>query len=200
MDPLPWYRIATTPVAVVALAAFACWRPSTRVHAALLGAAAMSAFGVSMDQVSARLCPEYFTVLHNPIPGLTDPTLVGLVWGVLGAAGGGIALGYAAGLAATVGPRPALTARELIRPTLLTAGGVAGVVAVTGASVWRTATGLGVQLDPVFGPTIPPERHVAALTVGSYHMAAYVAAVVGSVLLCVWIGRERARRAATRLA
>ena len=46
MDPLPWYRIATTPVAVVALAAFACWRPSTRVHAALLGAAAMSAFGV----------------------------------------------------------------------------------------------------------------------------------------------------------
>lgn len=198
MDPLPWYRIATTPVAVVALAAFACWRPSTRVHAALLGAAAMSAFGVLMDQVSARLCPEYFTVLHNPIPGLTDPTLVGVVWGVLGAAGGGIALGYAAGLAATVGPRPALTARELIRPTLMTAGGVAGVVAVTGACVWRTATGLGVQLDPFFGPAIPPERHVAALTVGSYHLAAYVAAVLGSVLLCVWIGRERARRAATR--
>ena len=118
MDPLPWYRIATTPVALVALAAFARWRPSTRAHAALLGAAAMSAFGVLMDQVSARLCPEYFTVLHNPIPGLTDPTLVGVVWRVLGAAGGGIALGYAAGLAATVGPRPALTARELIRPTL----------------------------------------------------------------------------------
>ena len=197
MNPLPWYRMAATPVAVVALAAFACWRPNTRVHAALLGAALMSAFGVLMDQVSARLCPEYFTVLHNPIPGLTDPTLVGLVWGVLGAAGGGVALGYGAGLAATVGARPRLTTRELVLPTTVTVVGVAAAVTMSGVSVWHNAHGLGVRFDPAYGVAIPAERHGAALTVGCYHMVAYFAAVAGSVALCVWIGRERARRALT---
>ena len=197
MDPLPWYRMAATPLVVVALAVFACWRPNTRVHAALLGAGMMSAFGVLMDQFSARLCPEYFTVLHNPIPGLTDPTLVGLVWGVLGAAGGGVAMGYGAGLAATVGTRPSLATRELVVPTVVTVGGVATTVAVTGVSVWHNAYGLGVQLDPSFATAIPAERHIAALTVGSYHMVAYLAAIVGSVVLCVWIGRERAHRASS---
>ena len=186
--------MAATPVALVALAAFACWRPNTRVHAALFGAALMSGFGVLMDQVSARLCPEYFTVLHNPIPGLTEPTLVGLLWGVLGAAGGSVALGYGAGLAATVGSKPSLATRELVIPSLVTVGGVAVAVVAAGVSVWHNARGLGVQLDPAYAVTIPIERHVAALTVGCYHMVAYLAAVAGSVALCVWVGRERARR------
>ncbi len=198
MDPLPWYRIAATPAALVALAAFACWRPNPRVNAALLGAAVMSVFGVLMDQVSARLCPEYFTVLHSPIPGLTDPTLVGVVWGVLGAAGGGVALGYAAGLAATVGRRPPLSTRELVRPMVVTVGAVAAAVAITGVSVWYNAHGLGVRLDAAVGDAIPAQRHVAALNVGCYHLTAYAASVLGSVVLCVWVGRERAKRGSSR--
>ena len=174
MEPLPWYRLAATPFAIAAPTGFAYGRPNPRIDAALLAAAVMSVFGVLMDQVSARLCPEYFTVLHDPIPGLTDPTLVGLVWGVLGAAGGGVALGYAAGLAATVGARTPLTTRELVRPTRLTVGAVAAVVAVTGVSVWYNANGLGVRLDAATGQAISERRHVAALTVGGYHAAAYL--------------------------
>lgn len=191
MDPLPWYRIAATPIAMISLAVFAYFRPNPRVNAALLGATLMSAFGVGMDQVSARLCPEYFTVLHNPIPGLTSPTLVGLVWGVLGAAGGGLIFGYAAGLAATAGPLPPWPVRRLVRPMLLTVVGVGTVVAITGLGVWHTASGLGVRLDGVYAEAIPPERHAATVTVASYHVAAYLSSIAGSVALCLWVGTRR---------
>ena len=194
MDPLPWYRIAATPAVLVLLTAFSIWRPSVRLRAALLGATVMSAFSVLMDQVSTRLCLEYFTVLHNPIPGLTDPTLLGVVWGVLGGAGGGLALGYAAGIAATVGKQPPMAVRDLIRPMLVAVACVAGTVTLTGAIVWFNASGLKVQLDPELGPPIPPERQIAALTVACYHMMAYGSAVPVSVCLCIWIRRERGRR------
>jgi len=154
----------------------------------------MSCLGVLMDQVSARLCPEYFTVLHNPIDGLTEPTLVGIVWGFLGSAGGGLAMGCAAGIAATVGKRPPLAVRDIIRPMLVAVAGVAAAVALTGAIVWWNADGLRVQLDTESGPPIPPERHVAALTVACYHMAAYASAMIASIALCIWISRERANR------
>ena len=76
MEPLPWWRIAIPPVALVALGVYAWLRPNTRANAALIGAGLMAGYGSLHDQVSVRLCPEYFTVLHNPIPGLTDPTLL----------------------------------------------------------------------------------------------------------------------------
>ncbi len=171
-------------------------RPSTRLNATLLGVGVAVVLGVLMDQVSARLCPEYFTVLHDPVPGLTDPALVGLVWGVLGASGGGVALGYSAGLAATLGPTPPMTTRELVRPALVTALGIASVTAAVGGIVWWNGANLIARLGAEADGLIPPSRQLAALTVACYHMTAYASAVAGSVLLCVWIGRERRKRVA----
>src|SRR5436190_782619 len=52
-------------------------------------------YGVVHDQVTARVCVEYFTIGHPPVFGTDDPTLLGLGWGVIatwwvGAVGGGI--------------------------------------------------------------------------------------------------------------
>lgn len=196
MAPLPWWRVAAPLVALAALGLYARLRPNTRASAALIGAGLMAGYGSLHDQVSVRLCPEYFTVLHNPIPGVTDPTLLGLAWGVLASAGGGVAMGYVAGLAATVGSRPKLTTREVVRPMLAVVGGVAVVTAITGVSVARHAEMFDVRLDPFLATIVPPERHHALLTVACYHLAAYISAVVGSVVMCVWVGVERGRRAA----
>ncbi len=195
MDPLPWYRIAAAPTIVLALVVYTLLRPSTRARSTLLGVGALTGYGMLMDQVSVRLCPEYFTVLHNPIPGLTDPTLLGIAWGFLGSAGGGVALGYGTGLAATVGRKPPLATRDLVRPMLLLVGGVAAATAVTGAIVAIHAAAFEIHLDPLFAKRIPVERHRAAFTVACYHAAAYSFAILGSVALLVWIGRERTRRA-----
>jgi hypothetical protein len=200
VEPLPWWRIAIPPVALVALGVYAWLRPNTRANAALIGAGLMAGYGSLHDQVSVRLCPEYFTVLHNPIPGLTDPTLLGLAWGILASVGGGVAMGYAAGLAATVGPRPQLSARELVLPMLAVLGWVAVVTAITGLSVARHADMFDVRLDPFLATIVPPERHHGLLVVACYHLAAYASAIVGSVAMCVWVGTERGRRVSRRAA
>ena len=44
-------------------------------------------YGVAHDQVTARVCVEYFTVGHEPIFGTDDPTLLGLGWGILATCG-----------------------------------------------------------------------------------------------------------------
>ena len=194
MDPLPWYRIAAPVIAVAGLAAFCAARPVPRFRAMLLGIGVMSGYAMLQDQVSAHLCPEYFSKLHPPIHGLTDPTLTGIAYGFLGSWWGGALLGYAAGVAATVGSRPPVGLRELFRTMLVLVGGIAAVTAVTGVNVALHADLLGVTFQPGLSALVPPERQRAALVVACYHFAAYVSAVVGSVVLLVWVTVERRRK------
>ncbi len=193
MKPLEMHQIVLPVVACVVLAVLSARVP--RYRFALMGLVAIVGYAILQDQVSARLCPEYFTVLHNPIPGVTDPTLLGVCWGFIGGWWGGVVLGYAVGLVATLGPRPQLTPRELVRPMGFLVGAVAVVTALTGLSVWRHAEMMGVMLDPGTAEFVPLKRHKALLTVACYHLVAYASAAIGGVVLCVWVAVERRKRA-----
>lgn len=194
MEPLAWYRIAAPVAFVVGLSLLCAIRPMPRVRAMLLGIGVLSGYAILQDHVSVRLCPEYFTVFHNPIPGLTDPTLLGIAWGFLGAWWGGALLGYFAGLTATVGDRPPLAVRELVRPMLFLVASVGFVSALTGFTVTLHADKLGLRLDPFVDAVVPPHRHRELFAVACYHLTAYATAIAGSVVLCVWIARERRSR------
>jgi hypothetical protein len=192
MTPLGWHQIALPVVMCVILAVVTVRVP--RYRFALMGLVALVGYAMLQDQVSARLCPEYFTVLHPPIPGLTDPTLLGISWGFLGGWWGGILLGYVAGLVATLGPRPPLAPRELVRPLGILVSVLAAVTALTGFTVWHHANLLGVSLDAGMTGLVPPERHCGLLTVACYHLAAYVTATVSGLVLCAWMWSQRRRR------
>lgn len=98
IEPLPWWRIAA-PVLVFALLALARFTsPQPRIVIIWRTCVAVIGYAMLQDQVSARLSPAYFTIGHNPIPNLHDPTLLGLVWGFLGGFPGGILLGARPGL------------------------------------------------------------------------------------------------------
>jgi hypothetical protein len=199
MEPLQWYRIVT-PFVVCALLAMAARFGHARFRFAGMGVIAGVCYGVLQDQVSARLCPEYFTVFHQPIPGITDPTLLGVTWGFLATWWAGLFLGYIAGLIATIGTKPKLLPYEVIRPLLLLLAFVAMAVAITGVTVWWHAELMGVSIDPGLGMLLPPERHRALLVVSCYHFVAYVVSFVGSLVLWVWIWRERLERGKMALA
>jgi hypothetical protein len=195
MEPLPLYRVVTPFAAVGLFALFCAVRNIPRFRLALLGIALLAGYGMLQDQVSARLCPEYFTVFHNPIPGVADPTLLGVLWGFLGAWWGGLIMGYAAGLTATLGTKnPPLGACELVWPMAAVVAGTAAVTALCGVSVHIHAEAMQVQLPAYFERDVPAERHRGLLVVSCYHLAAYAAAVVGSLLLCGWVAAERHRR------
>jgi hypothetical protein len=193
MEPLPWYRIAAPGAACLVLFAVAV-AGYTRFRFASLGLIAVVIYAVIQDQVSVRLCPEYFTLFHNSIPGLKDPTLLGATWGFLASWWGGVMMGYSAGLCATLGKRPQLAPREIILPLIVLMLGITTVVAISGFSVWRHSEMFGVRIDPGLSMMLPPERHQPLLVVACYHFVAYATSVIGGIVLCVWISRERAKR------
>jgi hypothetical protein len=192
MAPIAWYQIALPIVVCVAVAVVALRVP--RYRFALYGFLAITGYAMLQDQVSARLCPEYFTVLHPPIPNLTDPTLLGISWGFIGGWWGGIVMGYVAGLVATLGPRPKLQPHEFVRPLAVLVMSVAVLTALTGFTVWHHANLLGVSLDSGMNGLVPVERHRAVLVVACYHFTAYATATLGGVVLCGWVWNERRRR------
>lgn len=194
MEQLAWYKIAAPVAFVVGLAVLCAVKNLPRFRAMLLGIGLLSGYGMLQDQVSARLCPEYFTHFHNPIPGVTEPTLVGIAWGFLGAWWGGALFGYFAGLTATIGKRPPLRVKHLVLPMFLTVLAVGGAVAVTGWVVACYADQLNVEVDQYIAGPVPAERRRALMVVACYHQAAYLFSIAGSIACCVWVGWYRSQR------
>lgn len=191
MEPLAWYKIAAPIAFVVGLAVLCVVKKLPRFRAMLFGIGLLSGYGMLQDQVSARLCPEYFTHFHNPIPGVTEPTLIGIAWGFLGAWWGGALFGYFAGLTATLGKRPPLRVKDLVLPMSLTVLAVGGAVAVTGWVVACYADQLNVEVDQYIAGPVPAERRRALMVVACYHQAAYLFSIAGSIACCVWVGWYR---------
>ena len=44
---------------------------------------AAAGYGIIHDQITARICLEYFTIGHTPVFATTSPTLLALGWGVI---------------------------------------------------------------------------------------------------------------------
>ena len=40
-------------------------------------------YGILHDQVTARICVEYFTIGHPPVFDTSDPTLLAIGWGII---------------------------------------------------------------------------------------------------------------------
>src|SRR4051812_1038027 len=76
------------------------------------------AYGIIHDQITARICVEYFTIGHPPVFNTSSPTLLGLGWGVIATWWVGLILGVPLALVSRLGPWPKKTVTSLIRPML----------------------------------------------------------------------------------
>src|SRR5436305_2829907 len=95
------------------------------------------AYGVIHDQITARICVEYFTIGHPPVFETDDPTLLGLGWGIIATWWVGLILGIPLAIASVAGTRPLFRVGELIRPLgvmLMLIGMFATVAGVVGNS------------------------------------------------------------------
>src|SRR6516225_7936261 len=95
----------------------------------LLATGAAVVYGILQDQVTARVCVAYFTVLHPPVFNTEDPTALAFGWGVLATWWVGVLLGVPLAAVARAGSRPKLTARDLVKPLLVVMACV-GVIAL----------------------------------------------------------------------
>jgi hypothetical protein len=155
--------------------------------------AAAVVYGVLHDQVTARICVEYFTIGHPPVFRTEDPTLLGLGWGVIATWWVGLMLGIPLAVAARGGVRPKWGARQLVRPLAVMLACVAGLAVVAGAVGHLAAVRGWMWLVEPMASRVPAGRHVAFLTDLWAHLASYAGGFVGGVILCVWVWRRRGR-------
>src|SRR5687767_13481166 len=89
-------------------------------------------YGILHDQVTARVCVEYFTIYHPPAFDTENPTLLGLGWGIIATWWVGAIMGVPLGLAARVGSRNQRSALSLVRPLALLMGTAGACALVAG--------------------------------------------------------------------
>lgn len=161
----------------------------------LLCTAGAVLYGILHDQVTARICVEYFTIGHPPLVQSESPTVLALAWGVAATWWVGCGMGLLLAAASRVGSLPTLTAREQLRPLLWMLGAVGVASLLGGIAGYTLATDGKIVLAEPWRGSVPASAHVGFLTDLWAHNAGYLAAFVGGILLCVRALRQRWLRA-----
>lgn len=148
-------------------------------------------YGVIHDQITARICVEYFTIGHPPIFNTSDPTLLGLGWGIFATWWVGLLLGIPLAIVSRVGTRPKRSLASLFRPILKLLA-VMGVGAIVAGAVGGLLASMGaVFLIGRMADAVPADRHVAFLIDLWAHAASYLIGLVGGLVLLVMVWRSR---------
>jgi hypothetical protein len=154
------------------------------------------AYGILHDQITARVCVEYFTIGHAPIFGTDNPTLLGVGWGILATWWVGVMLGVPLAVVARVGNRPKRTVASLIKPlfVLMVVSATAALLAgIIGALLARAGV---ISLVEPLAHRVPPHSHVRFLADLWAHNASYLSGFVGGGIVTVRVWLERRRAAA----
>jgi len=148
-------------------------------------------YGIVHDQVTARICVEYFTIGHPPIMDTEDPTLLALGWGVLATWWVGVGLGVPLAVAARAGSRPKRDVANLVRPVLTLLAVMALGAIVAGLLGWILAENGVVRLIGPMAEQVPIEKQVSFLINLWAHSASYLVGIVGGLVVIVRVWRSR---------
>jgi hypothetical protein len=157
----------------------------------LLGVLSAILYGIVHDQVTVRVCLEYFTVFHRPVFDTNSPTLLALGWGVIATWWVGLGLGVPVAMFARIGRRPKLSVRQLLGPLALLMAMMGVLSLAAGISGYLSARSGVVALWEPIASKVPQDRHCAFLADFWAHRAAYGTAIFGSILLWGWCVYKR---------
>ncbi|MGN6369588.1 MAG: hypothetical protein ACTHN5_15120 [Phycisphaerae bacterium] len=166
----------------------------------ILCVAAAVAYGIVHDQITARVCVEYFSVAHPPVFGnLQSPTLLGLGWGVIATWWVGMILGVPLGVCARAGRLPRVGVREIVPVLPAVLGGLLVVAMLAGlCGLWAFEHG-AVQVPRVWAEAIPAEHHAGFMFDAFAHLASYGVGAVCGIGLWAYVLSIRWKRRATVL-
>lgn len=158
-----------------------------------LSVAAAIVYGVVHDQITVRVCLEYFTVGHPQIFHTTSPTLLALGWGIVATWWMGLILGLGLAIAARAGSRPKLDATSLLRPIAILLACMGAVALLAGLLAAWLATQGKLALWAPLAFEVPPAAHRGFLADLAAHSASYLVAGVGGLILIFRVWQRRSR-------
>jgi hypothetical protein len=148
-------------------------------------------YGIVHDQITARICVEYFTIGHPRLIESESPTELGVFWGIVATWWAGAILGILIAIAARAGRRTPWPAARVVKQTLILSAVMAACAVATAIAARELAMRGIVHLLPPLDSRVPVEKHVAFITAGGAHVASYAVGFIGGVVLAVWIWRAR---------
>lgn len=148
--------------------------------------AAAILYGLIHDQITIRLCPEYFTVAHAKIIESDSLTLIALAWAVVATWWMGAALGLFLAVASRAGSEPRLGVRDVVRPVAVVLGVMACSALVAGVVGYVLASQDRIGLVGELAANVPAERHDRFMAAWWVHQASYTTGALGGIGVIVW--------------
>ncbi|MBL8794836.1 MAG: hypothetical protein JNM56_13085 [Planctomycetia bacterium] len=159
-----------------------------------LAIAAAVGYGILHDQVTARVCVEYFTIGHPRIIASEEPTILAFVWGTLATWWVGLLLGLPLVVVCRAGKRPGLTARD-VRPAVVTLLALMAFTSlVAGCCGYLLSRAGAIRLQGWLAARLPLEKHDRFLADAWAHAAAYGMGFLGGTAVLCWLWSKRRRR------
>jgi hypothetical protein len=162
---------------------------SLKIVVAAIAAAIL--YGIVHDQITARICVEYFTVFHPPVFETQSPTLLGLGWGIIATWWVGAFLGVLLAISARAGSRPKLRAVALLATVgklLLVMAACAVLSGLTGFLLARH----GLIAPPAWvAANLAPPAYARFMADWWAHNASYAGGFIGGIVVCVMTYRKR---------
>jgi len=156
-----------------------------------LGVLAAVSYGIIHDQITARVCVEYFTIGHPPLIPSTSPTLLAFAWGVVATWWVGLPLGFTLASAARLGHRPKLLAAQLT-PLISPPPCYNGRRRTRCGNRWLHSREARGHIAPWNWATmIPAPAQPRFLADAWAHSASYLSGVVGGLVIVVIAYRRR---------
>ncbi len=150
------------------------------------GVLAAVLYGIVHDQVTIRICPEYFTIAHPHILNTQSLTLLALAWGVIATWWVGLPLGIMIGLAARVGGLPKIEPRLAWRWMMCLLVVMGGLAMIVGGTVWALELGGKLSEHSVWlAERIEQRMHDRFVAAYSMHLSSYAIGSFGGVVLAV---------------
>ena len=159
----------------------------------LLSILAAVAYGIVHDQITVRLCIEYFTVAHPPIFHTTSPTLLAVCWGTVATFWVGMALGSLLAMVSQSQGSPPIPIARLSRGIFRLLAAMAICASLAGAAGYALARSGVVPFPAGLDSWIPAAHHDRFMAVWFAHNASYLSGFVGGGWWIFSLWRERGR-------
>lgn len=164
------------------------------IEIVLLAVAACVVYGIVHDQITSRICVEYFTIGHTPLFDSDDPTLLGFAFGVAATWWVGVLLGVPLATACRLGSWPKREPLSLLRPLGILMACSFALAVTAGLIGWLAAANGWVFLVGPLAERVPQDRHVPFLIDAFAHSASYLAGFVGGLIVIARVVLDRRRR------
>ncbi len=164
-----------------------------KLQIVLLSTVAACIYGCIHDEITVRLCLEYFTVAHPPLFHTTTPTLLALCWGsrshgrYWGCARLCRGFGFASGGCTKVARFPPRPFHLFLLAAMGASACFAGIVG------YQLSLRGFISIPKDLALALPAFLHDRFMAVWFAHLASYLVGLGGGAFLCFSVWRARGR-------